>query len=424
MKKIKYTHTDDVVFYEKLKNGLEVFMYPSDKAKSFYITYSVKFGSIHTKFKVDGGKPTVIPYGTAHFLEHQMFQMEDGDAFSKFASLGSNANAFTTYNDTTYEVMSNSNFKENLELLIDVVNNPYFQKSSVDNERGIISEEIKMYDDNPSARSAYGLEYNININDNHKYLISGTIDDINKINKDILYKTYDTFYRSDNMFIIITGKFKPLEALGIIKERMKKYPNKDNHVVDVICEKEPVKVFKSMEEVKMDVALPKIRLAYKMPRKSFKDFDDLMLKIYLRLILNINFGITSDLLENMINQRLINYDIYAKSEVRKDYIYISFTLESEYKDEVIELIKETLRSMKISKEDMDRYKKVWLSNYIMHFDDIIEVNEDILDDVLNSGKINDNVIDIINDLNVEDVTKIIDAFTLDNECLYIINKDN
>lgn len=427
MKKIKYSGVEEYIYYEKLENGLEVYMYPNKTAKNYYLTFNTRFGSMNTEFKYSDSKEIIkVPHGTAHFLEHQMFQEADGHtAFEDYARLGSSVNAFTTYDLTAYEVISSDKFKENLERLLDYVQNPVFKSSSVQNEKGIINEEIKMYDNNPNAMSSYGLEYNLNVLDNHKYLISGTEDDIKKITPEVLYKTYDAFYQPSNMFLVLTGKFNPLEALGIIKENQKKKEFKPYRKVTTKKEKEPINVFKAYEEKDMDVTTSKIRVAYKLAKKAFKGIDDLHLRLYLDAILSLKFGPTSDLFEKMTNENLINFDIFSSCSIRADYVALVFYLESDYIEETVELIKNELQSIKVTSEEIKRVKRVFISNFLVHFNNIFNVCEDIQDDIINEGIISKNILNIYNSLNAKDANDIASKIDVDNECIYIIkNKDN
>lgn len=426
MKKIKYSGIDEYVYYEVLENGLEIYMYPNKLSKNFYLTFNTRFGSLNTKFKyADNDEIIEVPNGTAHFLEHQMFQLEDGHtAFEEYAKLGSSINAFTSYNITCYEVISSNNFKENLVLLLDYVQNPVFIQSSIQNEKGIIKEEIKMYDNNPNAVSSFSLEYNVNVKDKHKYLISGTKEDIKKINADVLYKTYDAFYQPGNMFLVLTGNFNPLEALGIIKENQKQKEFNNYRKVITIKEKEPKEPFSKYAEKIMDVTLPKIRVAYKLSKKDFKGIDETKLRIYLSAILNTKFGLTSDLLEKMTNENLITSNIITNYSIRDDYILISFYLESEYIEEVLELIREEIKNIKITKEELNRNKKVKTANFIMHFNDVVSVCEDIQDDILNYNKITTDILDLYKNLKVEEANEIAKKINLANECIYIIKSEN
>ena len=164
-----------------------------------------------------------VPNGIAHYLEHLMFNMEDGTAFDYFSKLGSSVNAFTTYDLTCYEVYSSTYFKENLEYLLDYVQTPYFTNELVNNERGIISEEIKMYDNNPNTELTYSAYKNIFVNDNRKYLISGTIDDIKDFmfvvndDKDTPYSfTFDE--KPDGLESVASGDKVTVKYTGTISE--------------------------------------------------------------------------------------------------------------------------------------------------------------------------------------------------------------
>ena len=220
MKKIKIEKTNEYLYYKKFDNGLELYVLPNINQKNFYITYSTKFGSCNTEFKVNNNYITV-PHGIAHYIEHLKFNLKNGSAFDFFSKLGSSVNAFTSYDVTCYEVFSSTYFKENLNYLLDYVNTPYFTKELVNNERGIITEEIRMYESNPNTELTYKAYKNLFVNDLRKNYISGNIDDIKKINVDNILDCYNTFYNPNNMFIIITGNVNPYEALAIIEENMK-----------------------------------------------------------------------------------------------------------------------------------------------------------------------------------------------------------
>ncbi len=356
MKKIVYKGVEETVYYEKLPNGLDVYMYPSDTAKNFYLAYNVRFGSVDTEFKVGKEKRfTSVPNGTAHFLEHQMFQEDDGHtAFEYFATLGSSVNAFTTYNYTSYEVTASDHFKENLEYLLRYVENPVFKQNSVSKERGIIKEEIRMYDNTPMSVLNFGLEYNLNNVDGHKYLISGTEEDIKEISAETLQNCYDAFYTPSNMFLVLTGKFLPLEALGIIKSVENEREEQPRKKITRKVYKEPVEVDLPYDVREMDVSVPKLKVAYKIDKDDFKNYSDLDLKIYLDAILVAKFSDISDLYESLTEQNLVMYGMYATRDVRDDYVVLTFEMVTDYRDQVLDLIRAELRNIKLSKVELVR----------------------------------------------------------------------
>ena len=220
--------------------------------------------------------------------------------------------------------------------------------------------------------------------------------------------------------MIITGKFKPLEILGIIKENQSKKEFKPYKNIIKIHKKEPMKLSKSYEAVKMNVNTPKIKIAYKIPKKDLKNYNYNILSIYLDLILESKFGCTSDLTESLLEENLITDNLTTSRDIRDDYVLISIETESEYKEQVIDLITNTIHNMKISKEELERFKRVSISNYILHFDDIISVQEGIQEDVLKNGKVTTNMHELYKSLSLGEANKIISLMDFSNECIYII----
>lgn len=408
MKEIKINKTNEILYFEKLNNGLEIYILPNKYQKNYYITFTTKFGSINTEFKTSDEKTfKKVPNGIAHYLEHLMFNMEDGTAFDYFSKLGSSVNAYTTYNLTCYEVFSSTYFKENLNYLLDYVQTPYFTNELVNNERGIITEEIKMYDNNPNTELTYSSYKNIFVNDNRKYLISGTINDIKKINKDNIYDCYNTFYNPSNMFIIITGNVNPYEAVGIIESNQN---NKSFKNVNIINKEiiELNKINKEYEEIQMNVETNKISISYKIPRKLFKKINipNIELNNYISIIFNILFGNTSILQDKLISSKIIQNGININKTFTKDYIIVSITTETDYPDTFIRYVEETIKNISIDEETLNRKLKVYKSNYILHFDDIELTNSNIQDNIIEYGNFIDNYMDIYEKINIKTINEI------------------
>lgn len=422
MKKITINQTNEILYYEKLNNGLEVYIVPNKNQKNFYITYNTKFGSINTEFKTSTDKSfKKVPNGIAHYLEHLMFNMENGTAFDFYSKLGSSINAFTTYNLTCYEVYSSTYFKENLNYLLEYVETPYFTNELVNNERGIITEEIKMYDNNPNTELTYSSYKNIFINDKRKNLISGTVDDIKKITKENLLDCYNTFYNPNNMFIVITGNVNPEEAIAIIEKRENERPIKNINIIKKEIT-EPKKVNKKYEEIKMNVETNKVNISYKIPRKQFNKLNvtSIDLNIYISIIFNLLFGRTSIIQEKLISSKIIQNGININKTFTKDYIIVSLTTETDYVDTFIKLVKETLDNIKIDSCDLDRKLKVYKSNYILHFDEIELVNNNIQDNIIEYNKFINDYMDIYDNINIDILNKVIDTLKTKEESILVI----
>ena len=301
MKQMKMSNLDLNLFYEKLDNGLEVYIIPRKDSNNTYVTYSTKYGSRDYEFiPIGESKMTKVPGGVAHFLEHKMFEQEDGtDPFAFFSERGADANANTNYTKTTYLFSGTKFFEENLKYLLEYVESPFFTDENVEKEKGIIEQEIMMYEDNPYTKAYEGLLYNIFVNDPIKYPIIGTVKSVRSITKKDLYDCYNTFYHPSNMFVVITGKVEAYEAMKVIREVEDKRTLEVAKKVEKKVIKEPEEVEKAYEEAEMSVSLPKFSIGYKIPLTSFKNMSRRKILHYLMMLFDIKLGPVSILQENL-----------------------------------------------------------------------------------------------------------------------------
>lgn len=410
MNKIEIKGLEETIYYEQLSNGLKVYLLPNNNVKNFYITFNTHFGSMHTEFKTSKDKTyTKVPNGIAHYLEHLMFNMPDENAFDYFAKLGSSVNAFTSYDLTCYEVSASKYFKENLTFLLDYVQTPYFTKDMINNERGIITEEIKMYDNNPNTELIWGMNKNIFIKDKRKNLISGEVKDIKKITLDDINNCYNTFYHPANMFVVITGCFNPEEALAIIHENQsaKKFSEYSKPIIKKIAEPKGIKEEKIIKE--MNVETNKINIGIKIPLKTLNStkIPTYRLRTYIDLIMQVKFGNSSLLKEKLVNGGIIIGGLGIRTTYTDEYLVLNIVTETDYPERVIDIIKEEINYIRVSKEELERKRRKFISNYILHFDDIVGVNFDIESDVIEFGEPIDNMLDIYNELNILELNKLI-----------------
>ena len=407
MKKIKLENTNEVLYYDKLDNGLEVYMLPNNNVNKFYLTLNTRFGSINTKFKYDN-KEYDMPKGIAHYLEHLSFNMENGSVFDHYSKIGSSINAFTTYDITSYNVTSNNRFKENLEYLLEYVYTPYFTKELFQNEKGVIEEEVKMYKDDPGMTIVNGTLNNVFVNDERKYLVGGTVKDVKSIKLEDVITCYNAYYNPKNMFLIITGNFNPNEALAITSEKMNKLNINNDFNVKDIYPKEPEKVNKKEEIIKMNVDKPKVSIGIKIPKNNFKNLklDNYLLKIYISSILDINFGNTSLLLEELQKGSIVDDLDYTVIE-SNDYFIVLILSSTYYPEYFKDKIIEKFNSLNIEDSDLKRVAKVNISNYILLFDSVVAVNNYIMDEVMDNNEVNTGFMNIMRNLNIDTCKKIL-----------------
>ena len=407
MKKIKLENTNEVLYYDKLDNGLEVYMLPNNNVNKFYLTLNTRFGSINTKFKYDN-KEYDMPKGIAHYLEHLSFNMENGSVFDHYSKIGSSINAFTTYDITSYNVTSNNRFKENLEYLLEYVYTPYFTKELFQSEKGVIEEEVKMYKDDPGMTIVNGTLNNVFVNDERKYLVGGTVKDVKSIKLEDVITCYNAYYNPKNMFLIITGNFNPNEALAITSEQMNKLNINNDFNVKDIYPKEPEKVNKKEEIIKMNVDKPKVSIGIKIHKNNFKNLklDNYLLKIYISSILDINFGNTSLLLEELQKGSIVDDLDYTVIE-SNDYFIVLILSSTYYPEYFKDKIIEKFNSLNIEDSDLKRVAKVNISNYILLFDSVVAVNNYIMDEVMDNNEVNTGFMNIMRNLNIDTCKKIL-----------------
>ena len=221
MEKHNIKFFDEEVYEDQLENGLKIFIVPNNRVEDIFVTYTVKYGGCNFPFLIDK-KMQKLPSGIAHFLEHKMFEQKNRiEPFTFYSKTGTYCNASTNYYNTSYVFAGNNNFEENLKYLLDFIQDPYFTDENVEKEKGIISQEIKMYDDIPDRLIYERCIYNLLTNHPIRYGIGGKIKDITKITKEDLEKAYKVFYQPSNSFITITGNADPEKSINIIKENQK-----------------------------------------------------------------------------------------------------------------------------------------------------------------------------------------------------------
>ena len=419
MEEIKLKGLDEVIYYEKLDNGLPVYMLVNKNVNNFYMTLSVKYGSIDTEYSVDG-KDIRVHDGVAHFLEHVNFNESEGvTAHDYFKKLGSFINAFTTFDFTSYEVMGSSKFKSNLEHLLDYVQKPFFTEELINKEKGIIVEEVKMGKNNPGHKLYYGMNKCLFKKDKRRNLVTGEVDDVVNTTVEELQNVYDTFYHPENMFLIITGNFDVKEALQIVKENQKKKKFINYRKPVVKLEKEPAEVNSSYECVEAMVEIPKFKISYKLPYSLFKEYDKVTLLTYLNLICRCNFGSISLFREELLNKDLINF-IRAGADIFNDTITIEVNVDSRTPEKVIDLIKDKMKHLEISEDDLIRRKRCNIASMIKDYDDIEYVNTDIAYQLVTYDKLITDMYDRYNNLNIKDALNIIKRLDLSNNSTFML----
>lgn len=376
---------NEKVYMEHLENGLDVIIVPKKGATNYYAMYATHFGSLNDKFKAPGEENiTIVPDGVAHFLEHKLFEEEDGiNALDKLSKIGANANAYTTFNHTAYLFSCNDRFDEAFDILLKFVQSPYLTEENVEKEKGIIGQEIKMYDDDAEwqvffqlLQALYGKEHAVTKD------IAGTVDTIAEITPEILYQCYNTFYDPSNMVICVAGDVEPEKILEKIKSSVKQ--TKEKTEIERFYGEIPEKVFQEKIEKKMDVSIPMAILGCrdntikKIKKAGYKEENLELVKknVAMEILLNMIAGESTTLYEELYNKGALMRPIGMDYTFEEDYAYSSFSFESNQVEHVVEKIKNKIQELKengIDEKVFQRIKKMLYGEYVKVFNDATNI---------------------------------------------------
>lgn len=422
MKKINIEKLKLDLYTETLDNGMEIYIIPKNNCNNIYATFSTKYGSNQDEFvPINSKKMKKFPLGIAHFLEHKMFEQIDGtDPFEFYSERGADANANTSNYKTTYLFSGPEFFKENINYLIDYVQSPYFTEQNVEKEKGIIIQEIKMYQDDPYTVLYEQAIYNSFIKHPIKIPVIGTIESIKKITKDDLYECYNTFYNPSNMFVVVTGNVDPLEVIEIIKENQKEKEFKKIDKIKLKKYDEPDNVEKEREIIKMDITTPKLALNYKI------NYEKLGLNLrdalsYLSLIFDINIGTTSLINEKLRNENIITSNIEFTFLYTDKHILITVIGETENIEALSSKLEHQIKNLEITEEEFKRKKNNIASSYIFMSDNIFSMNEKVMNNIIKYNKVNIDDVTYTKELDFDKANNIIKELDLSNKSILIIN---
>ncbi len=366
--------TGEVMYCATHKSGLRVHLIPKKDYSTSYAIFATDYGSVDSEFVVPGEKEAItVPDGIAHFLEHKMFDQPDGsNVFDKFSVYGGNANAFTSFNITAYLISTTSNIEENLEILMDYVQSPYYTEESVNKEQGIIGQEIRMYDDSASWKMFFNFINCLYKNHPVKKEIAGTIESISDITADYLYKCYNTFYDLSNMALVVIGNIDVDKITEVIEKSIKK---KDGiyEPIRKIYPKEPDEIESSYVEKRMAIATPMFMMGFKDTDNNLQGEALLKKNIEMTILLRMLFTKGTDIYKKLYEMGLINSTFSTDYTIHCDYAFSSVDGESKDPKKVYEIILEEIEKLHksgLSKEDFDRAKKVVWGRYIRMHNDI------------------------------------------------------
>lgn len=416
MKKIDFNY-GEIVYKEVLDNGLTVYLYPTNKSKNFYITVSTHFGAEVMSYKKNN-KVYDVTKGSAHFLEHRVMDFtKNVDAMNKINELGSIVNAYTTYKGTNYNLYGVEDIYTNMGLLFDRVFKANIKKEDVEMERGIILEEYYMYDADPYYKAQTTLLKNCFNSSFIKYLVIGTEDGIKTVSYKELNRLYKDFYTLDNMFIVVTGNFILEDVLNYI----------NNYMKDIKTTKCNCKVIKPVENYKVNVSYEeltgstdeaKIVIGYKVKNSNPK--KKIVNRLLMDMILSENFDKTGSSYLRLMNEGLNRFSYFV--EEVDDYFLIAFTGSTNEYEKFTNIIDEEIKNLDFTKEALERKTKGYISNLILSFEYIENVEDNITSGLFDYNKVLNNMESVIKKVTLNDVKEVIKCIDTTNKSVLIMKK--
>ena len=418
MQIIENSKVKEKLYIEKLENGLTIMIVPKKGIQKKYVIWGTNYGSNDSKFIVPGeSKITEVPKGVAHFLEHKMFEQESGiNSLDTLTALGVEANAYTTNDHTAYLFECTENFYPALDELMDYVQHPYFTDENVEKEKGIIGQEIMMYDDYPEWKVYLNTLEAIYHEHPVKLDITGTIETISHIDKEILYKCYNTFYNPANMAMVICGDFEPEKLLEEIKKRLIKKDG--NGEIKRIYPDEEESI-----EKQMDVSEPLFTIGIK--DKVAEEKEKVKKHLAIEILLNIIIGKSSKLYQDLYNRGIMFVAPGVDYEFSRDYAHVLITGQSKEPEKVYMEFKNAVKELKqneIKTEEFERIKKMLYGAFIKEYDEPGDIARMFLADFfkgINSFEYLEEIT-VINKQYVEQILK--EVFNEDKMVLSVIKK--
>ena len=343
-------------------SGLTLMLCPMKGYSTAYALFATRCGSIDDSFSIGDGEMVQVPNGIAHFLEHKLFESEEGDASEQYAKTGASANAYTSFDRTAYLFGCTDRFRESLEILLNLVTTPYFTEQTVKKEQGIIGQEIRMYDDDPDWRVYFNLlgalyqEHPIRID------IAGTVESIAGISADLLYRCYNAFYNLNNMVLSIAGNFEIKDVVEACDKILKPAAPVRVSTREV---QEPDEIRTRRVEQTLEVAAPLFQIGFKGRAKSYR--ENILAQVTGELVCDLIAGESTALYRELYDEGLINAVFDTEVMAGPNYLVNIFSGESRDPDAVFARLTDGVRALQergILEEDFERARRAAYGRYV------------------------------------------------------------
>jgi len=358
MERKRYERLDETLYREKLPNGLEVCLLPKPGFSKTYAMFSARFGSVDSRYRLGAGDETQVPDGAAHFLEHKLFEDPEGNTFARFADRGASVNAFTTFDRTSYLFSATEELEANTEHLLDMVQQPYFTDENVEKEKGIIGQEIRMYQDDPEWRAFFGLIESLYAFHPVRIDIAGTVESISAIGKETLYDLHRTFYHPGNMLLFMAGGFDPEQVMRLVRANQERKVFPATPDVRRILPEEPDRVVRKEAEISLDVSMPKCKFGFKEPAGGLSPEEKLRRELTTALVLDLIFGQSASIYQTLYDEKLITDQFGYEYDIGPGYAFSVIGGDTPDPGRLIGRVRELIGALLDSGIDADEFERV------------------------------------------------------------------
>lgn len=368
MQKTYYEQIDETVYSEKLENGLNVFIIPKRGFQKTFVTYTTAFGSLDFRFKPhDQNSFVTVPDGVAHFLEHKLFEKEDGDVFTDFAEHDAQVNAFTTFDRTSYLFSATNHIEDNILRLLKMVESPYFTKATVEKEKGIIAEEIKMYQEQPGYKLMFNTLRSMYHTHPVRVDIAGSVESIYNITKDDLYRCYHTFYHPSNMVLFVVGDVIPEHILNIVQQHESARQIEAQPAIERDPLNESPHIVQSKVSEAMAIQSPRLMLGFKNHLYPVTDLQRVKEDIEMSFFFELIYGEETEFYQRILDDALIDETFSYQTVIEPTYSFSLITSATTEPDQLKQRLLDALHAnygQVKDQEGFDLLKKQFIGEYI------------------------------------------------------------
>lgn len=388
-------------------SGMHVFVVCKPGYQKKTAIFATSYGSVDNRFRKPGDTAdTLVPDGIAHFLEHKLFEQQDQNVLEKFSELGASPNAFTSFHETAYYFTCTDRFDENLRLLLTFVQNPWFTEENVEKEKGIIGQEIRMYDDNADWRVFFNLLTCLYAEHPVRIDIAGTVASIAGISRDLLMDCWRTFYNPSNMALAVVGDVDPQSVFDMAEACVTQQT--DQSRIGKVYPKEAEGLAAELREQRLAVAMPQFMMGIR-DDVSLTGQALLRRKTSLDIVLDAWLGRSSELYNSLYEQGLINESFGTDVTLVPAFGYVAWGGQSPDPDKVATLLRESLGSLVrngLDEETFGRIRRAHEGHFIRSLNSSDRLARDLVDSHFSDAGVFD-LADVYATLTLEEVNDIL-----------------